>query len=324
MAAEGGCLTTLHVIRCLRCTGCRLVHGVLNQSASLQAGGSHLQQRVPSATRTGGQIGTSTGGDQLAEGAYGDWSPVLDAQTSGLSGEDARTLMSESDGLWVAVEAEGDGANTSVAATSGDALLFSSAGSTFASGLGGRSAAATGPALMMRGPLMALGSSNRRGGGQVTDLVASVNITLPSFHLNSSSLGTSSLVSPALRYNSEGIAMPSSHSAACGIDKGLSEASGSDWHISRQAATANSRGFMASLGGDGNKESIAIDEYDISCGVCFDDKGDFLALRPCSHKLCVACATELVKLHPCDPVPCPFCRAFIRGFEALHSLGTIL
>ena len=122
--------------------------------------------------------------------------------------------------------------------------------------------------------------------------------------------GTSvTLTSPSFRLDS----------AAFSVERGLSGAeSGS--HLVR-AATASNQVSTAGLGEDGatgveGNEGVIIDEYDATCGVCFDDEGDFLALRPCSHKLCVACATELVKLHHCDPVPCPFCRAFIRGFEA--------
>lgn len=65
--------------------------------------------------------------------------------------------------------------------------------------------------------------------------------------------------------------------------------------------------FLSSL------SSVDLDEYEASCGVCFD-AGDFLSTQPCGHKICTACAVELLKLHPRDPVPCPFCRCLLRGF----------
>ena len=66
--------------------------------------------------------------------------------------------------------------------------------------------------------------------------------------------------------------------------------------------------------------TMDLDEYDASCGVCFD-AGDFLATQPCNHKICTACASELLKLHPCDPVPCPFCRCLLRGFSEYRRAG---
>ena len=51
-----------------------------------------------------------------------------------------------------------------------------------------------------------------------------------------------------------------------------------------------------------------------SCGICMD-RGDFLAVSKCGHRLCVECASELLRVHPVDPVPCPFCRGPIEGFK---------
>ncbi|GAX72790.1 hypothetical protein CEUSTIGMA_g245.t1 [Chlamydomonas eustigma] len=56
------------------------------------------------------------------------------------------------------------------------------------------------------------------------------------------------------------------------------------------------------------------DEYEATCGVCLEE-GFFVAMQPCNHKICADCAKELIKLHPSDPAPCPFCRGFLRGFK---------
>ncbi|GAX81953.1 hypothetical protein CEUSTIGMA_g9381.t1 [Chlamydomonas eustigma] len=55
------------------------------------------------------------------------------------------------------------------------------------------------------------------------------------------------------------------------------------------------------------------DEYDNTCGICLDD-GDFIFVHPCNHKICIECARELLKVHPTDPAPCPFCRSILLGF----------
>ena len=55
------------------------------------------------------------------------------------------------------------------------------------------------------------------------------------------------------------------------------------------------------------------EEEDDMCGICMDS-GDFVSVRMCGHTMCVDCASELLRLHPSDLVPCPFCRGIIRGF----------
>lgn len=52
-----------------------------------------------------------------------------------------------------------------------------------------------------------------------------------------------------------------------------------------------------------------------ACGVCFDEGNGFISILPCNHKICCPCAKELIYLHPTDPIPCPFCRGLVRGFE---------
>ncbi|GAX78915.1 hypothetical protein CEUSTIGMA_g6354.t1 [Chlamydomonas eustigma] len=64
------------------------------------------------------------------------------------------------------------------------------------------------------------------------------------------------------------------------------------------------------------------DEYEDMCGVCLDE-GDFIKTSPCQHKLCVSCALELLKLHPLDPIPCPFCRCLLRGFQEHRKAAAI-
>ena len=72
----------------------------------------------------------------------------------------------------------------------------------------------------------------------------------------------------------------------------------------------------ADTGGGGGSDEY----YDSTCGICMDE-GDFLSVRACGHKLCVECAAELLRVHPSDPVPCPFCRGAIRGFGAFQRPG---
>ncbi|GAX77286.1 hypothetical protein CEUSTIGMA_g4732.t1 [Chlamydomonas eustigma] len=62
------------------------------------------------------------------------------------------------------------------------------------------------------------------------------------------------------------------------------------------------------------------DEYEDTCAVCFDE-GDFVAIQECGHKICVDCALELLKVHPADEVPCPFCRGKISGFGHYHMVS---
>ena len=71
-------------------------------------------------------------------------------------------------------------------------------------------------------------------------------------------------------------------------------------------------GEMASTasGGDGSgalSDVYLEEEEDEMCGICMD-AGDFLTVRTCGHTMCVDCASELLRLHPADVVPCPFCR----------------
>lgn len=83
------------------------------------------------------------------------------------------------------------------------------------------------------------------------------------------------------------------------------------------AAQASSR-YWESGAFDGNSEvkgeDNGVDEE--GCGVCFDRGGCWAGIRACHHRMCVACATELLRLHPADIVPCPFCRGAITGFYA--------
>mmetsp|Transcript_27908 Transcript_27908/g.61239 ORF Transcript_27908/g.61239 Transcript_27908/m.61239 type:complete len:143 (+) Transcript_27908:771-1199(+) len=60
------------------------------------------------------------------------------------------------------------------------------------------------------------------------------------------------------------------------------------------------------------------DEYEAMCGVCLDAR-DFVGMAPCGHKMCGGCASELLRLHPSGPAPCPFCRAAICGFSAVSQ-----
>ena len=60
------------------------------------------------------------------------------------------------------------------------------------------------------------------------------------------------------------------------------------------------------------------DDDDMMCEICMDE-GDLLAVRKCGHRMCVECAAELLRLHPSDPVPCPFCRGPIWGFDLARS-----
>ncbi|GAX77283.1 hypothetical protein CEUSTIGMA_g4729.t1 [Chlamydomonas eustigma] len=62
------------------------------------------------------------------------------------------------------------------------------------------------------------------------------------------------------------------------------------------------------------EKSTHHDEYDSCCGICLDH-GDLVIIEKCSHALCVDCALELLKVHPSDLVPCPFCRGPIQGFR---------
>ncbi|GAX78914.1 hypothetical protein CEUSTIGMA_g6353.t1 [Chlamydomonas eustigma] len=85
-------------------------------------------------------------------------------------------------------------------------------------------------------------------------------------------------------------------------------------HLSR-AVSERSTGFWPASTAMSTASSTVgdLDEYERVCGVCLD-AGDFISTQPCNHKICVECAQELLKLHSCDPVPCPFCRSMIRGF----------
>ncbi|GAX77284.1 hypothetical protein CEUSTIGMA_g4730.t1 [Chlamydomonas eustigma] len=56
------------------------------------------------------------------------------------------------------------------------------------------------------------------------------------------------------------------------------------------------------------------EEYEATCGVCLDT-GHFIEIQACKHKICVDCALELLRVHPADLVPCPFCRGPIKGFR---------
>ena len=53
------------------------------------------------------------------------------------------------------------------------------------------------------------------------------------------------------------------------------------------------------------------------CGVCMDEDTDILVIQPCTHRLCLGCCRELVKLHTLKPALCPFCRRIILGFDIL-------
>ncbi|GAX72789.1 hypothetical protein CEUSTIGMA_g244.t1, partial [Chlamydomonas eustigma] len=68
----------------------------------------------------------------------------------------------------------------------------------------------------------------------------------------------------------------------------------------------------------GSASGVEEDEFERTCGVCLD-VGDFILTHPCSHKICISCATELIKLHPMDPAPCPFCRGIIKGFAEVSK-----
>jgi hypothetical protein len=52
-----------------------------------------------------------------------------------------------------------------------------------------------------------------------------------------------------------------------------------------------------------------------ACDVCFEERA-LLALAPCSHSLCHACAQAMCAQDKMHPLPCPFCRVCIRGFAA--------
>ena len=103
-------------------------------------------------------------------------------------------------------------------------------------------------------------------------------------------------------------AFPPASATASGMERATSDA------VSDSLAGGSSA--ITAVGVEDEDEEL--DEYEASCGVCFDDGGHFITTQPCNHKICVDCASELVKLHPLDPIPCPFCRAFIRGF-GLHN-----
>jgi len=119
-----------------------------------------------------------------------------------------------------------------------------------------------------------------------------------------------------------------SSSRATGGGEGLLQ------HVSSQLALAAT---LAGAGGPATAASVAgsqlvrasslasslgggtvLDEYEAMCGVCLD-AGDFVGMAPCGHKMCGGCASELLRLHPSGPAPCPFCRAAICGFSAVSQ-----
>jgi hypothetical protein len=51
-----------------------------------------------------------------------------------------------------------------------------------------------------------------------------------------------------------------------------------------------------------------------TCGVCLDECVQVQVVG-CSHRLCMGCCKELVRLHYLKPASCPFCRTCIGGFE---------
>ncbi|GAX77279.1 hypothetical protein CEUSTIGMA_g4725.t1 [Chlamydomonas eustigma] len=61
-------------------------------------------------------------------------------------------------------------------------------------------------------------------------------------------------------------------------------------------------------------DATGMEDADVACGVCLDE-GDLIQIKRCGHKICVDCASELVRVHPADVVPCPFCRGLILGFH---------
>lgn len=52
-----------------------------------------------------------------------------------------------------------------------------------------------------------------------------------------------------------------------------------------------------------------------ACGVCFEEEGLLLQLKPCKHVLCITCVKLLVGLVSNKPAFCPFCRAAIAGLQ---------
>jgi hypothetical protein len=50
-----------------------------------------------------------------------------------------------------------------------------------------------------------------------------------------------------------------------------------------------------------------------ACGVCFEEQGLLLQLKPCKHVLCLSCVKLLIGLVSSKPALCPFCRDAIAG-----------
>lgn len=50
-----------------------------------------------------------------------------------------------------------------------------------------------------------------------------------------------------------------------------------------------------------------------ACGVCFEEQGLLLQLKPCNHVLCLSCVKLLIELVSSKPALCPFCRDAIAG-----------
>jgi SNF2 family DNA or RNA helicase len=62
--------------------------------------------------------------------------------------------------------------------------------------------------------------------------------------------------------------------------------------------------LMKAIKGQGNDEEAAVDEYDQSCAVCFEDlrEENAVVLRSCKHVLCETCLTQI------SNSKCPCCR----------------
>ncbi|KAG1654597.1 hypothetical protein FOA52_004421 [Chlamydomonas sp. UWO 241] len=102
---------------------------------------------------------------------------------------------------------------------------------------------------------------------------------------------------------------------------GAGKAAASEQLLSGRASSSERESAVAAqlLGQLASHSSVSssLAGDDERCGVCLDSSGDFIAIGPCAHRICIDCAGELINLHKTDAAPCPFCRRLISGFGHL-------